>query len=151
MLAGGTFGNVKAPQVLKSRNFISQTFVQPQMSDGGLCIGAASLSMHSRKIKVNPLENVYLGPSVKAEKIRDLIKEFPNLNFETCALTESKICEDLSNNRILGLVRDRMEFGPRALCNRSIIYKTSDKSINDWLNKRLNRTEFMPFAPVIRK
>jgi carbamoyltransferase len=43
-----------------------------------------------------------------------------------------------------------MEFGPRALCNRSIIYKTSDKSINDWLNKRMRRTEFMPFAPVVR-
>lgn len=151
MLAGGTFGNVKATQVLKSLNFISEIFVQPQMSDGGLCIGAAALSMHSRKIKVNPLENVYLGPSVKVEKISHLKKEFPSLNFETCTFVENKICKDLTNNRILGLVRDRMEFGPRALCNRSIIYKTSDKSINDWLNKRLNRTEFMPFAPVIRK
>ena len=44
-----------------------------------------------------------------------------------------------------------MEFGPRALCNRSIIAPTSDKTINDWLNKRLSRTEFMPFAPVLRK
>ena len=60
------------------------------------------------------------------------------------------MCKDLMNNKVLGLVRGRMEFGPRALCNRSIIYKTSDRSINDWLNKRLKRTEFMPFAPVIR-
>ena len=44
-----------------------------------------------------------------------------------------------------------MEFGPRALCNRSILYKTSDSQINDWLNKRLRREEFMPFAPVIRE
>ena len=42
-----------------------------------------------------------------------------------------------------------MEFGPRALCNSSIIYKTSDKTVNDWLNKRMSRTEFMPFAPVM--
>ena len=41
-----------------------------------------------------------------------------------------------------------MEFGPRALMNRSIILKTSDVSCNNWLNKKLNRTEFMPFAPV---
>ena len=44
-----------------------------------------------------------------------------------------------------------MEFGPRALCNRSIIYKTSDFTVNKWLNKRLKRTETMPFAPVIRE
>ncbi len=41
-----------------------------------------------------------------------------------------------------------MEYGPRALGNRSILYHTKDKSVNDWLNKRLKRTEFMPFAPV---
>ena len=41
-----------------------------------------------------------------------------------------------------------MEFGPRALCNRSIIYHCLDKTVNDWLNKRMYRTEFMPFAPV---
>ena len=43
-----------------------------------------------------------------------------------------------------------MEYGPRALCNRSIIYGASDKSVNQWLNNRLKRTEFMPFAPVVR-
>jgi carbamoyltransferase len=41
-----------------------------------------------------------------------------------------------------------MEFGPRALCNRSIIYHCKDRSVNDWLNHRMDRTEFMPFAPV---
>jgi carbamoyltransferase len=41
-----------------------------------------------------------------------------------------------------------MEYGPRALGNRSILYQTTDKTVNDWLNKRLKRTEFMPFAPV---
>ena len=44
-----------------------------------------------------------------------------------------------------------MEFGPRALCNRSILVSTADKTINNWLNKRMSRTEFMPFAPVMRK
>ena len=43
-----------------------------------------------------------------------------------------------------------MEFGPRSLCNRSIFYKTSDITINKWLNQRMKRTEFMPFAPFIR-
>jgi carbamoyltransferase len=41
-----------------------------------------------------------------------------------------------------------MEFGPRALGNRSILYRPDDRSANDWLNHALKRTEFMPFAPV---
>ena len=44
-----------------------------------------------------------------------------------------------------------MEFGPRALGNRSILCSAADTSINDTLNKRLHRTEFMPFAPILRK
>jgi carbamoyltransferase len=41
-----------------------------------------------------------------------------------------------------------MEYGPRALGNRSILYQAGDPSVNDWLNELLKRTEFMPFAPV---
>ena len=44
-----------------------------------------------------------------------------------------------------------MEFGPRALGNRSILCSASDKNVNNWLNKKLKRTEFMPFAPIILK
>ena len=150
MLGGGTFGNVKATQALKSLDCVSKVFVQPQMGDGGLCIGAAALSVHLRKLKVQPLEDVYLGPLVQIDEIDVWKNKFPNLRFDVCSSIQNKMCEDLINNRVLGLVRGRMEFGPRALCNRSIIYKTSDKNINDWLNTRLGRNEFMPFAPVIR-
>ncbi len=41
-----------------------------------------------------------------------------------------------------------LEYGPRALGNRSIMYSAHDRSVNDWLNAQLDRTEFMPFAPV---
>lgn len=44
-----------------------------------------------------------------------------------------------------------MEYGPRALGNRSILVHPQDKTINDWLNKRLQRTEFMPFAPSLMR
>ncbi|KER06993.1 Nodulation protein NolNO [Marine Group I thaumarchaeote SCGC AAA799-E16] len=48
----------------------------------------------------------------------------------------------------MGFFSGKMEYGPRALCNRSVLVRTTDKKINDDLNKRLHRTEFMPFAPV---
>jgi len=150
MLAGGTFGNVKATQALKNLKCITKVFVQPQMGDGGLCLGAAALSLHIRRKNILPLKNVYLGPSVAIKNIKLFKKKYSNLFFKKISNIKDYIVKDLVDNQVIGFVRDKMEFGPRALCNRSIIYKTSDKSINDWLNKRMRRTEFMPFAPVVR-
>ena len=45
--------------------------------------------------------------------------------------------------------KGRMEFGPRALGNRSMLAQPTEKGINDWLNQRLDRSEFMPFAPSV--
>ena len=53
--------------------------------------------------------------------------------------------------KIIGRFNGRMEWGPRALGNRSILISPSDKNINQWVNLRLNRTEFMPFAPILLK
>ncbi len=59
-----------------------------------------------------------------------------------------KVASLLANKDIVIRVNGRMEFGPRALGNRSILFNCSDKSVNKWLNKKLKRTEFMPFAPA---
>ena len=57
---------------------------------------------------------------------------------------------DISSGKVIAVARGRMEFGPRALGNRSILARADDRSINQWLNNRLSRTEFMPFAPIVR-
>jgi carbamoyltransferase len=148
MLAGGIFGNVKATEALKKLNAINKVFVQPQMGDGGLCLGAAALSVHSLELSIRPLTSLFLGPSIIDEGLN--LTTDSDLFVEKLINPEEQFCTDLSQEKVIGLARGRMEFGPRALCNRSIIYKTADQSINDWLNKKMNRTEFMPFAPVIR-
>ena len=150
MLAGGIFANVKVNHSLKSLDKIKNVFVQPQMGDGGLCLGAAALHLHSKKIKVKPLKNVYLGPSIDLRKIDFLKKTNKKIIINKCDNLIDNICNDLERDKVLGIVRGRMEFGPRSLCNRSIFYKTSDITINKWLNQRMKRTEFMPFAPFIR-
>ena len=48
------------------------------------------------------------------------------------------------------VLNGRMEYGPRALGNRSILYRSTEPEVNQWLNQRLGRTEFMPFAPATR-
>lgn len=150
MLAGGVFANVKVNHSLKELRCVKKVFVQPQMGDGGLCLGAAALSIHNQKIKIKSLKNVYLGPSVDKNKISNLNEKYKKIKIKKTKNVIDEMCKDLKKNRVLGIVRGKMEFGPRALCNRSIIYKTSDVTINSWLNKRMKRTEFMPFAPFIR-
>jgi carbamoyltransferase len=58
------------------------------------------------------------------------------------------VADALVDNRIVARFDGRMEFGPRALGNRSILYHCADPSVNAWLNTQLRRTEFMPFAPM---
>jgi len=61
---------------------------------------------------------------------------------------EQEIAKVLAEGKVVARFDGRMEYGPRALGNRSILYQPNDVSVNDWLNKKLKRTEFMPFAPV---
>jgi len=154
MCAGGVFGNVKVTQALKGNKRVKSTYVQPQMGDGGLCLGAAALSnerllrhVQSVSRKTMPLQSMYLGPEPCYGQKQEITQQYDVFNAK---LAVEKVVSSLLLGKVIGLVQGRMEFGPRALCNRSIICRTSDPSINDWLNKRMRRTEFMPFAPVIR-
>lgn len=150
-LAGGVFGNVKVNAKLRDTEGVSGIFVQPQMGDGGLAIGAACGSLNKRGIHPGALINMSLGPL--GGDVDNLISSFSDRGYTFIKYDPDDlipvIIENLMTENVVGLVRGRMEFGPRALCNRSIIYKTSDTSCNDWLNKRMSRTEFMPFAPVM--
>ena len=152
-LAGGVFGNVKVNQRLKELDCVREIFVQPHMGDGGLAIGAACASLAQRKLDAKFQPSMALGPLGGSDvDINELQNEYENsINFELLEdgdLVE-KMVDELNKDKVIGLVRGRLEFGPRALCQRSILYKTSDASCNDWLNQRMNRTEFMPFAPVM--
>ena len=57
------------------------------------------------------------------------------------------VAQLLADGKVVARFAGRMEYGPRALGNRSILYRPDSPSVNDWLNERLKRTEFMPFAP----
>ena len=60
----------------------------------------------------------------------------------------ARVAELLEQNKVVGVFTDRMEYGPRALGARSIMISACDAAVNQTVNQRLNRTEFMPFAPV---
>ena len=93
---------------------------------------------------------MYLGPRYSSGEIGD-ISQGKTLRYTKPENCSHAIVDLLTKNFVVGLFQGRMEFGPRALCNRSIIYHCKDKTINQWLNQRMDRTEFMPFAPVTLK
>ena len=148
-LAGGVFSNVKLNQKIYETKKISDCFIFPNMGDGGLSTGAAILCSNlNNKIKSKELNSVYLGPKYKISqnliiKNKSRLKEIQNIDIIDF------LAQKLSKDKIIAIYRGRMEFGPRALGNRSIIASSKNKSINNYLNKKLKRTEFMPFAPIV--
>jgi len=147
-LAGGIFANVKLNQKIRELPHVSNIFIYPNMGDGGLAAGSA-LYAYSLKEKLLPkqITHSYYGPSFSDEEIETEIKKH-NLTATKCGNIAKEVGTLLSQNKVVALFTNKMEWGPRALGSRSILYSPVDKSVNDWLNKRLQRTEFMPFAPV---
>jgi carbamoyltransferase len=151
-VAGGVFSNVKFNQHVHELPEVDNFFVHPAMDDSGLAVGGALAVLADEPAKdparlSQRLKNVYFGTSYGDDEIRKSIESF---GFE--ATYESNITDViaklLAEGRVVARFTGRMEYGPRALGHRSILYQTTDPSINDWLNAHLLRTEFMPFAPA---
>jgi carbamoyltransferase len=151
-VAGGVFANVKFNQRVHELDEVDNFFVHPAMDDSGLSVGGAFAAL-AEAPGIDPanlrqrLKNVYFGPSYHDDEIHSAIEAF---GFE--ATYESNITDVvaklLADGRVVARFTGRMEYGPRALGHRSILYQTTDPSINEWLNDHLRRTEFMPFAPA---
>jgi carbamoyltransferase len=148
-MSGGVFANVRANQCIMEIPGVQNVFVQPQMGDGGLCVGAAAEYLYKNGVPKVDMEDVYLGPDYSDKEIEKALEASSDvIEFSKPEDTTDESVKALENDEVIGLYNGRMEFGPRALCNRSIIYHCKDTSVNDWLNERMDRTEFMPFAPV---
>jgi carbamoyltransferase len=162
-MAGGVFGNVKLNQHLMELPEVDEIFVFPAMSDSGLAVAAAQIASlekinenkaHERMefMKIGrPLKDVYLGPEYSEEEIAQVLaaSEFHYEKASSPGGWAARAAKFIANGGILGHFHGRMEFGPRALGNRSILGSPVDANINDELNKRLSRSDFMPFAPSV--
>lgn len=148
VMSGGVHANVKLNQRVFEIDGVESVFVYPNMGDGGCASGAAMLAFGHETARCKPLANAYLGPDYSDEEIRAAV-EAEGLEYEDCGDDlERRVAEVLANNGIVARFNGRMEYGPRALGNRSILYPAKDPEVNQWLNDQLGRTEFMPFAPA---
>ena len=143
-------------KILDKTNF-KKIWIQPAAGDAGSSLGAALTYRHlhlkkNRIVKENDsMFSGYLGPRYTTKEIESFLKEYkiPYSEFNDIDLCE-KTSKYISNGMIIGWFQGRMEFGPRALGNRSII---GDPRIRD-MQKRMNlkikyRESFRPFAPIV--
>jgi carbamoyltransferase len=147
-LAGGVYGNVRLNQKIAQLKEIKSIFIHPGMSDQGISLGAGlEYLAENEGLKPFRLTNVLWGPEYSNAQIEESLKK-SGLSYEYQPKIEEVIAGILSQGKVVARFNGRMEYGPRALGNRSILFQTTDNTVNDWLNKKLKRSEFMPFAPV---
>lgn len=150
VLTGGVTANVRMNQVIHELPEVKEIFIYPAMGDFGNAHGAAIAPKNpGEKIKIQKLRDLYLGPEYTDREIEKVLRDF-GLKYKLVKSGLEKMAAGkLSKGKIVCLFRGQMEFGPRALGNRSIIAAATSHAVNDRLNDALKRSEFMPFAPVI--
>jgi carbamoyltransferase len=152
-MAGGCALNSVANGKLFRRTPFRHTWIQPAAGDEGLAIGAALHTHHS--VLKNPrdyvLKNSYLGPEFSDGRIESALKSagVKYQKLERGPLLDT-VAGRIANGDIVGWFQGRMEWGPRALGNRSIVAHPGLPNMKDVLNARIKRREwFRPFAPSI--
>jgi len=148
-LAGGVFSNVKLNQRILALPGVENIYVHPNMGDGGLASGAA-FEVYSRlKGGLRPeLAPVYLGTEINRENALQALQK-AGVGYEEPENLAQIVGRLLADGKVVARADGKMEYGPRALGNRTVMAPCHDPSINQWLNRKFARTEFMPFAPVI--
>src|SRR5881409_1383538 len=155
-LGGGVFMNVKANGLLAEEPWLRDLFVFPSCGDESNAIGAAYLAWLARAgsgATPQPFGPAYLGPSIDSAAVealvrtRDLASKYRVTEHEGI---EERIAELLVSDGVVARCAGRMEFGARALGNRSILANPSDHRVVGTINRMIkNRDFWMPFAPTV--
>lgn len=151
-LSGGVALNSVMNGKLLSHTKFKKIFIPPDPGDGGCAIGAAlcrSVQQTKKRNMFSFFPNV--GPSFPDDQIEDILKQY-NLRYKMYDRSEliSYTAKLLTKNKVIGWFQGRMEWGPRALGNRSILASARDEKMKDLINAKIKHRElFRPFAPVV--
>ena len=149
--AGGVALNVKLNQRIIALPHVKELFVQPAASDAGTAIGAATFLANEMGEKIETLEHVYLGPSYTTEECIEACKKHSkNPSWEIIGNAPETAARILAEGSPVAWFQGRMEFGPRALGNRSILGDPSRAGIAERINSQIKyRERWRPFCPSI--
>jgi len=152
-LAGGLFLNCVANGRIMEETPFKEVFIQPAAGDSGGALGVASYIYNT--LLGNPRNYVmidaYLGPEFSNSQIRKILIN-QSLNFKE--LTDDSLikyaAQEIFQDKIIGWFQGSMEFGPRALGNRSILANPCNPDMKDILNSKVkSRESFRPYAPAV--
>lgn len=147
--AGGCALNVSLNRKLVENPLVKNIFVQPASHDAGTPLGAAIFAAANLGDKVEPMKNVYLGPSYLNIEIEDVLKK-ADVSYKKSADIEDEVSMLLTEGLVVGWFQGRMEFGPRALGNRSILGNPTIPGTSDRINEMVKfREKWRPFCPSI--
>ena len=149
--AGGVALNVKLNQRLLQLPGLKELFIQPAANDAGTAIGAATYAASLKQIPIQPLEHVYLGPSYTTEEcVRACQNHIARPRFSILDNTVDYAAKLLAEGEPLAWFQGRMEFGPRALGNRSILGCPNAAGIANKINQQIKyRERWRPFCPSL--
>src|SRR6266513_713120 len=155
-LAGGVALNCVANgKILRDGGF-EQIYIQPAAGDAGGALGAALVGYHmqlnqERRVNGDAMQGAYLGPAFSQPEVEERLKKC-GARFEVLedAALIATCAEDLAQGKALAWFQGRMEFGPRALGNRSILGDPRSPTMQKMLNLKVKyRESFRPFAPSV--
>lgn len=160
VLGGGLVMNIKANMEVLKMSEVSKLLVCPSSSDESVALGACFLGYKSVcdslgvEFKPMKLDNLYLGPEFAEEEIEIAIKKIKGngkIRVKKLGKDASRIVAKLlAKGKVVARFSGRMEFGARALGNRSILADPRDFSVVRLINRQIkNRDFWMPFAPTI--
>ncbi|MBP7836436.1 MAG: carbamoyltransferase [Candidatus Omnitrophica bacterium] len=152
-LAGGLFLNCVANNRILEETPFRELFIQPAAGDGGGALGVTSYIYNSmlKNRRNYIMTDAYLGPDFFPENIRRFLLS-RRVEFKELGATELSryIAAGIAGEKIIGWFQGRMEFGPRALGNRSILADPRNPKMNDLLNSKVKHREpFRPYAPAV--
>jgi len=151
IFSGGVAMNVKANKALGDLDFIDDLFVAGSSSDESQSIGACYFANYEYNIINKPLENLYLGTENSIDEIRNYInnKELDK-KYNIINADNKYIAQLLADGEVVARVCEKMEFGSRALGNRSILANPSNPDIIKHINELIKGRDFwMPFAATV--
>lgn len=150
-LAGGVALNCTMNGRLIKDSKFKHIFLQPSSHDAGGSLGSALYIYNqiNKQKRLPEVESAYLGPEFSLEEIeKELIGN--KINFKKAENIAKTTAELLSMGKIVGWFQGKMEFGPRALGNRSILADPTFSDMKDKINQCIKfREEFRPFAPSV--
>ena len=147
--AGGCALNVSLNRKLVENPLVKNIFVQPASHDAGTPLGAAVFTAAMLGDKIEPMKDVYLGPDYSKAEIEAALKR-SGIRYRLSGDIEKEAAELLAEGNVLGWFQGRMEFGPRALGNRSILGNPTIPGTSDCINEMVKfREKWRPFCPSI--